>query len=138
MTVAVGDFLTFTWPGTGTHNVNIHPSASCDATDSIPIGDTSRTNLPISTGARRQPRLFVCQVGTHCVWGRQKVNIEVVPAKRCYRNSCLSVPMERRPLWMSLPTAAPIFLAELPLPSEVLWLRVRWTCCHVFLHVSQC
>ena len=70
----VGDTLNFQWPA-GTHNVNIHPSMSCDETDSVFIGSANPTRYTL-TKDDVGTLFFACQIGNHCELG-QFVTVEV-------------------------------------------------------------
>lgn len=67
----VGDSITFTMgPG---HNVFIHPSGSCDQTDSIFVGDETVTYTfkPEDGSPDGKAMFFACDVGSHCDLGMQ-------------------------------------------------------------------
>jgi plastocyanin len=69
--VNVGDTITFAW--TGFHTVQINPSMSCDATDTVVLGDTSPTTytfLDADGSPDGTTHLFVCGVGGHCEAGK--------------------------------------------------------------------
>jgi plastocyanin len=67
----VGDSITFTMgPG---HNVFIHPSGSCDQTDSIFVGDETVTYTFDAEDGSPSGKLmfFACDIGSHCDLGMQ-------------------------------------------------------------------
>jgi hypothetical protein len=71
--INVGDTITFSW--TGTHNVQINPSMSCDMTDTVVVGDTSPTSytfVDADGSSDGTTHLFVCGIGNgaHCEAGK--------------------------------------------------------------------
>ena len=74
----VGDTLQFQW--SGSHTVNIHPSKSCDDTNSVFIGSTSPTRYTL-TKEDVGTLYFACQVGNHCEFG-QSITVEVTDEEK--------------------------------------------------------
>ena len=73
MDANVGDTIEFTW--TGTHNVQINPSMSCDFEGTVLLGSdsgTSYTFVEADGSAEGTEHLFVCGVGAgaHCNAGK--------------------------------------------------------------------
>jgi hypothetical protein len=70
MEADVGDSITFTW--TGTHNVQIHPSMSCDTTNAVMVGETSPITYqfqPQDGSPDGTPHFFASGVGDDCLAG---------------------------------------------------------------------
>ena len=67
--------ITFTW--NGNHNVYIHPSGNCDATDAILVGSESPATYTFTEDDEGKTLHFVCTVGQHCQSGmRMDVAVE--------------------------------------------------------------
>jgi plastocyanin len=65
VTAFVGDTVQFDW--SGTHNVYLHPSMSCDRTGSSVVATTSGS---IYTLVEAGTYYFACHVGSHCDLGQ--------------------------------------------------------------------
>lgn len=77
-TVSVGDTLTFVWPLTATHNVYLHPSGTCDVTDSVEVGVAPGASYTFVEADEDQQLTFACDVGSHCEAG-QILQVTVLP-----------------------------------------------------------
>jgi len=80
-TAMVGDTIQFNWAGE--HNVYIHPSGSCDDTDSIEVGQESGATYTFTEDDAGQDIYFACQITGHCSTGTfrfQILKVSVEPA----------------------------------------------------------
>eukprot|EP00548_Thalassiothrix_antarctica_P011827 CAMPEP_0194158942 /NCGR_PEP_ID=MMETSP0152-20130528/77558_1 /TAXON_ID=1049557 /ORGANISM="Thalassiothrix antarctica, Strain L6-D1" /LENGTH=533 /DNA_ID=CAMNT_0038868459 /DNA_START=113 /DNA_END=1711 /DNA_ORIENTATION=+ len=75
-TAMVGDTIRFNWAGV--HNVFIHPSGSCDQSDSLEIGQTSGTTYTFTEEDAGSDVYFACQISGHCDAG-QIIKVSVAP-----------------------------------------------------------
>ena len=64
--VNVGDTIRFLWDEGFAHNVYIHPTDTCDSTDSVFIGDTSPVEYTIPLEMANKVLTFACQIEEHC------------------------------------------------------------------------
>jgi len=67
VSASVGDELKFIWGGF--HNVHIHPSGTCDKTDSEFVGSSSPASYTI-TERDVGGLFFACQISSHCGLGQ--------------------------------------------------------------------
>jgi len=72
--VKVGDVLNFVW--SGSHNVLLHPSGSCDDAGAVYLGGSSPLRYEVESDGLHT---FACGVGVHCQVG-QIFNVTVVAA----------------------------------------------------------
>jgi len=75
-TAMVGDTIQFNYDPF--HNVYIHPSGSCDQSDSLEIGQTSGTTYTFTEEDAGSDVYFACQISGHCDAG-QIVKVSVAP-----------------------------------------------------------
>ena len=74
-TAQVGDTITFTW--SSTHNVNIHPSGTCDdSTGAILVGETSPVTYTFTANDANKDLFFICGIPGHCDAG-QSITVSV-------------------------------------------------------------
>jgi plastocyanin len=71
LTMMVGDTITFAW--TGTHNVYLLYSDSCDSNGALEIGTASPTTytfVDADAAPEGTEHYFFCAVGGHCAAGK--------------------------------------------------------------------
>ena len=77
----VGDTVNFAWNETLYHNVYIHPSGTCETSDSIFVGDNFEGNEYIFTENDVGEIVFACDVPGHCDFGLQIIKFNIVSAQ---------------------------------------------------------
>jgi plastocyanin len=68
MVVNVDDTLTFNW-NSGTHDVWIHPTGTCNNAGAVNIGSSSGTTYTFTENDAGETLTFVCDIGSHCEAG---------------------------------------------------------------------
>lgn len=68
VSIAVGDSLVFNW--SGLHNVNLHPTGTCDEAGATLVAPSSMTATASWTATAAGTFVFACDMGDHCESGQ--------------------------------------------------------------------